>query len=69
MKPLAPPDEVKYLAYGKVDRKTTAHFSTGPTTTVSRDVFPKRGHLYFGEMGTFLLWVDRDKFDLHSQLP
>ena len=22
------------------------------------DVTPKRGHLYFGEKGTFLLWVD-----------
>jgi hypothetical protein len=58
MKLLILPKMHLYLACGKVDRKTTAHFPTSPATITSADVSHKRGHLYFGEKGTFLLWVD-----------
>lgn len=43
-------------AYGKVDRRALTTF---PQALRILQVFPKRGHLYFAEKGTFLLWLDR----------
>jgi hypothetical protein len=71
MKPLIPPKSLPLLGLWKSGQKTTAHFPTSPTTITSTIVSPKRGHLYLGEKGTFLLWVDRSMFsgaDLYFEL-
>jgi len=43
---------------GYVDGTCTAHISTAQTTTTMALSNPKKGHLYFVNQGTFLLWVD-----------
>ena len=56
MKPLVPPDEVKYLAYGKVDRKPLPTFPQALRLLLVQmslqkgdiSTLEKRGHFYFG---------------------
>ena len=70
MKLLAPPDETQCQACGKVG---SGFLSTFPQALLLRllwlmsshkgdiSTLEKRGHFYFGEKGTFLLWVDTQR--------